>query len=225
MRTKQYAAGALALLLTACGSTTAQRAATGGLTGAGVGGIVGGPIGLVVGGVVGSAGGALAPESADQIAMDVVRGKGLAAAKPQTETVGSSVPPNNQPSASASPRAKPPGATASVQITPDLVRQIQTSLKAQGLYQGPIDGRLGPDTRSGLAKLQARGGTAGIDLETMQMLVSQGPSDESGSSTAPPNQSASPPGQPPAAEPPSQPQQPQRPPPANGGDMNQPAGR
>jgi hypothetical protein len=57
--------GAL-LLLTACGDTTEQRAATGGLGGVAAGALVGGPVGAVIGGAVGAGAGAVAPEGLDQ---------------------------------------------------------------------------------------------------------------------------------------------------------------
>ena len=47
----------LAALAAACGSTTEESAATGGLAGAGVGALAGGPVGAVVGAGVGAAGG------------------------------------------------------------------------------------------------------------------------------------------------------------------------
>ena len=56
--------GAVALLLAACGDTTEQRAASGGLGGAAAGAVVGGPVGAVVGGAAGAAGGATMDEGA-----------------------------------------------------------------------------------------------------------------------------------------------------------------
>jgi hypothetical protein len=58
-----FVAGAAAalglLLLAACGETTEQRAATGGLGGAAAGAVVGGPVGAVIGGAAGATGGAV----------------------------------------------------------------------------------------------------------------------------------------------------------------------
>jgi peptidoglycan hydrolase-like protein with peptidoglycan-binding domain len=59
---------ALGLLTAACGDKGEQRAATGGLSGAGVGALAGGPLGAAVGGAAGAAAGALMPEGVDKLA-------------------------------------------------------------------------------------------------------------------------------------------------------------
>jgi uncharacterized surface protein with fasciclin (FAS1) repeats len=66
MRQSYIALGAATLLLAACGGTTEERAATGGLGGAAAGAVVGGPIGAVVGGAAGAAGGAVLDEGVDE---------------------------------------------------------------------------------------------------------------------------------------------------------------
>lgn len=69
MRQSQILIGAAALVLlfvSACGETTEQRAATGGLGGAGAGAVLGGPAGAVVGGAAGAAGGAVMDEGVDE---------------------------------------------------------------------------------------------------------------------------------------------------------------
>jgi uncharacterized surface protein with fasciclin (FAS1) repeats len=65
MRQSHIAFGAATLLLAACGGTTEERAATGGLGGAAAGAVVGGPIGAVVGGAAGATGGAVMDEGVD----------------------------------------------------------------------------------------------------------------------------------------------------------------
>src|ERR1700691_1719229 len=150
MRMERSSILLLALLLSACGTNITQRAATGGLTGAAIGGIVGGPIGMAVGGAVGAGGGALMPESADQMAMDIFHGKGFTASSEQPAesagsgmtshpSTGTSQPPAPPPARSKGPTG-PGMASTSLQVTPDVVRQMQTNLKDQGLYDGPIDG-------------------------------------------------------------------------------------
>jgi hypothetical protein len=58
---------ALALLsIAACGETTEQRAASGGLGGAAAGAVVGGPVGAVVGGAAGATGGAVVSKGVEQ---------------------------------------------------------------------------------------------------------------------------------------------------------------
>jgi uncharacterized surface protein with fasciclin (FAS1) repeats len=60
------AAGSMVLFLAACGGTTEERAATGGLGGAAAGAVVGGPVGAVVGGAVGATSGAVLDEGVDE---------------------------------------------------------------------------------------------------------------------------------------------------------------
>jgi hypothetical protein len=55
---------ALLGLMTACGGTTEQRAATGGASG---------PVGAVVGGAAGAAGGSVLDEGVDQKAKEAIR--------------------------------------------------------------------------------------------------------------------------------------------------------
>jgi hypothetical protein len=59
------ALGAATILLAACGGTTEERAATGGLGGAAAGALVGGPVGAVVGAAAGATGGAVMDEGVD----------------------------------------------------------------------------------------------------------------------------------------------------------------
>ncbi|HET6520360.1 MAG TPA: hypothetical protein VFG47_11190 [Geminicoccaceae bacterium] len=62
----------MGLLLAACGETTGQRAATGGLGGAATGAAVGGPTGAVVGGAAGAGAGAIMDEGADEMVGDAI---------------------------------------------------------------------------------------------------------------------------------------------------------
>jgi uncharacterized surface protein with fasciclin (FAS1) repeats len=66
MRQSHIALGAATFLLAACGGTTEERAATGGLGGAAAGAVVGGPIGAVVGAAAGATGGAVMDEGVDE---------------------------------------------------------------------------------------------------------------------------------------------------------------
>ena len=66
MRQSHIAFGAATLLLAACGGTTEERAATGGLGGAAAGAVVGGPVGAVVGGAVGATGGTMLEKGLEQ---------------------------------------------------------------------------------------------------------------------------------------------------------------
>jgi hypothetical protein len=66
MRQSHFALGAAIFFLAACGSSTEERAATGGLGGAVAGAVVGGPVGAVVGGGVGATGGTMLEKGLEQ---------------------------------------------------------------------------------------------------------------------------------------------------------------
>jgi len=66
MRQSHLAFGAATIFLAACGGTTEERAATGGLGGVAAGALVGGPVGAIVGGAAGAAGGAVMDEGVDE---------------------------------------------------------------------------------------------------------------------------------------------------------------
>ena len=182
MRINIYGVVALTMLLGACGSTTAQRAATGGLTGAGIGALAGGPVGLVIGGAAGAAAGGLMTEGVDKIASNYFHHSG----QPKTAAVSQNASPAAPSASAASGTSLPPPRSvttaaaeapeaASLPITPELARHIQTILKDQGFYEGPIDGIIGRETKSALAAYQTRHGlpaTAVVDQDTMEMLAS-----------------------------------------------------
>ena len=71
-------ATAALLSLGACGGTTEERAATGGLGGAAAGAVVGGPVGAVVGGAVGATGGAVLDEGVDEKVGEATAGEATA---------------------------------------------------------------------------------------------------------------------------------------------------
>jgi hypothetical protein len=179
---------ALALLASACGTNQEQRSATGALTGAGIGALAGGPFGLVIGGLAGGAAGAATPVGADQVAfwgMDQTReavagtpvlrdmareevgrgGSGRAAS-------GSSTPQRTASAPAAAGGSEPNAVT--LRVTPDTVKQIQSSLRGQGLYGGPIDGIMGRETEQAIAAYQQKQGlprTAVLDARTVQALT------------------------------------------------------
>jgi len=173
----------LALLVSACGTSQEQRASTGALTGAGIGALAGGPLGLVIGGLAGGAAGAATPVGADQVAfwgMDKTRD--LAQSTPvlremASENVGergvsgSSTPQRTTGTSAGGSEAD----VATLRVSPDVVKQIQSSLQAQGLYRGPIDGIVGPQTEDALSAYRQKQGlqqSAGLDAQTLQSLIS-----------------------------------------------------
>ena len=206
MRIGVFGVVALGLLTAACGNTTTQRAATGGLTGLVVGAIIGGPVGAAVGAGAGAAGGWAMPEGADTLALNVIQKEkqvasgalnsvGLA----QTAS-GSSTSPRAS-TYSTPPRASASSTSAQTSASREAVKQAQAQLQREGLYHGPIDGVVGPETRQALAAYQAREGlhqTASLDRDTVQRMNLHTPSSQtaqenrnavmSGSSTPqPPN--------------------------------------
>ena len=203
MRNEKIGVVALALLLAACGSTTQERAASGGLTGLGIGALAGGPVGALIGGAVGGVAGWITPEGADTLALSVLRPTRAASAGSSSGGIAGSSTMHSGgatgPTANAARSATPQEAT-SVQISPELAKHIQTVLKDQGFYDGPIDGIIGRQTHAALAAYQARAGLAHssvLDLPTLQALAGAG-TEASGSEApaarepAPPSASGAP---------------------------------
>lgn len=180
MRKEKTGVVVLALLLAACGSTTQQRAATGGLTGLGIGALAGGPVGALIGGAVGSVAGWVTPEGADTLALSVLQPTRQAGAGPSAAAAGSSATPAGVSGSSATPKAMASAASgqaASLPISPELAKHVQTVLKDQGFYDGPIDGIIGGRTQAALAAYQERQGLARspvLDLATLQALAGAG---------------------------------------------------
>jgi uncharacterized surface protein with fasciclin (FAS1) repeats len=81
MRQSHIALGAATIFLAACGGTTEERAATGGLGGAAAGALVGGPVGAIVGGAAGATGGAVLDEGVDEKIDEASAGEATAASE------------------------------------------------------------------------------------------------------------------------------------------------
>jgi len=177
---------ATAVVTVACGTNQEQRAATGGLTGVGIGALAGGPIGALIGLGVGAGAGAVTPVGADQVAFwgrdqlrdvaqstPVVRdmaqeGSGSSSPRQAYAASGSSDPSG----AGMQRRASINGST--LRISNETARQVQSALHAEGLYDGPIDGIVGPATERALAAYQKRQGlpeTAELHWPTLQSLT------------------------------------------------------
>jgi peptidoglycan hydrolase-like protein with peptidoglycan-binding domain len=92
------------------------------------------------------------------------------------------------PSASQSLQTPPP---ATADLTKDDIRQAQLELRNMGLYQGSLDGIVGPETKRALGQFQKNSGlheTATLDQQTLDALVGN-PAIGQGSSM-PPNAGA-----------------------------------
>lgn len=134
------------MALSACGSTTEQSAASGGLGGAAIGAVAGGPVGAVIGLGAGAATGA---------GVEAGQERGL-------------IPPE--------PGDEPASKTAGNAAGNEDVRRAQMALRDQGLYDGPLDGMNGPRTHHALSEFQRRQGlpqTARLDRATRDALQSE----------------------------------------------------
>lgn len=173
------------LALGACGTSTTERAATGGAGGAVAGALVGGPVGAVIGGAAGAGAGSTLNEDAGKKARDLVNNG--------TGSTGKS----------------PASGTSRPMMSPDRVRSLQQALNDKGATI-KVDGVWGHQTRQALSDFQKNQGlkvTGRLDKETSDKLgLPQGGNgaNQSGSSgdntnAPPPNAGSS---QPPAAAPP-----------------------
>jgi peptidoglycan hydrolase-like protein with peptidoglycan-binding domain len=80
-----------------------------------------------------------------------------------------------QPSAAMQqPSAAAPIDQTATNPSPKAVKAAQRQLKAEGFYNGAIDGRIGPATQVAVREFQQRNGlkqTATLDQETLQRLM------------------------------------------------------
>jgi hypothetical protein len=156
MRTGLISVIAVGLLTAACGNNTTERAATGGLAGGGIGALAGGPIGAIIGAGVGSVAGWATPEGADTLAINAFH-KERQVAGGALNRMGMGE--NNVTYASSA--------------SPQEVKRAQGELQREGLYDGHIDGIIGPKTRAALSSYQNREGlkqTATLDRDTRRHL-------------------------------------------------------
>jgi peptidoglycan hydrolase-like protein with peptidoglycan-binding domain len=94
--------------------------------------------------------------------------QGASAAAPQPATPS---PGSNAQSNMANPS---PSAVSPVRVTRGEVRQVQQKLHNEGLYQGRIDGLMGPQTHQALRQYQQKNGlqvTARLDQATLNRLL------------------------------------------------------
>lgn len=186
----------LGLLTAGCGNNMQERTATGALLGVGIGAAVGGPVGAAVGLAAGGVGGSLMPEDATSIANNFLGrehravNNALNIPNPpgQAHTAGAAQPPMAATQGS--------GSTTQSQAPEGLIKEAQTQLKDNGLYNGPVDGIVGPKTRAALRTYQKQNGlrqTARLDHETaakMNLAAEATPNTRSGSSMPSGNEAA-----------------------------------
>jgi peptidoglycan hydrolase-like protein with peptidoglycan-binding domain len=75
---------------------------------------------------------------------------------------------------------------ATQQLSADQVRQAQQQLKTAGLYQGSVDGIVGPETREAIGQFQAQKNlprTGQLDSQTLAQLGGQSSMDQQNSTT------------------------------------------
>lgn len=143
MRLNLVGASVLALTVAACGYNREDRvtggAAAGAATGAAVGALAG-PPGLVAGAAIGG----------------VAGGVTGAATSPSQVNLGRPV--WNNPEVHVGGRSS--SSTTRSSVASAEVRRTQQDLASRGLYNGPIDGRMGPQTRAAMTA-RDRGGVGG----------------------------------------------------------------
>ena len=130
-------------LLGACGSTTEESAATGGLGGATIGAVAGGPVGAAIG-------------------LGVGAGAGVGVEKGQQQGI---IPPE--------PGERPASTAHANRSASEDLKRAQMALRDMGLYDGDIDGIDGPRTRAAVGEFQRRQGlpqTARLDPTTRDAL-------------------------------------------------------
>jgi peptidoglycan hydrolase-like protein with peptidoglycan-binding domain len=80
-------------------------------------------------------------------------------------------------SSSATTPATPGMSSTATSESPAQVIQAQQALKQKGLYNGPVDGKVGPETRSAISQFQKQNGlqqTAQLDEQTLDNLQGSG---------------------------------------------------
>ena len=74
--------------------------------------------------------------------------------------------------------AGPSDQTQAPKLSSDTVKAAQQELKAEGLYNGAIDGHIGIQTKAAVRRFQQQNGlktTAMLDQDTLQRLMSEHP--------------------------------------------------
>jgi peptidoglycan hydrolase-like protein with peptidoglycan-binding domain len=102
----------------------------------------------------------------------------------------------------AEPGTAAPSSSAGMAMSAAQVKQAQNALKQQGLYDGEIDGILGPQTKTALTQFQKKEGlqqSAELDPQTYSRLMSM--AGQSGSSMKPGASSGSTSGMAPSGQP------------------------
>jgi osmotically inducible lipoprotein OsmB len=154
----------LLVALSACGSSTTDRATTGAGIGAAAGAVVGavtglGPLGgALLGSAAGAATGALTRQDQVDLGKPVWRQGGRSDAPAPVRQVSAPA------AASAAPPPAAPAfhpAAADSGADPITVKNIQYGLGRLGYDAGPADGSLGPRTRSAISRYQQDNGLPG----------------------------------------------------------------
>jgi peptidoglycan hydrolase-like protein with peptidoglycan-binding domain len=104
---------------------------------------------------------------------------GNSAQLPGSNPPAATTPPTDTPS-SAGMTGPGTQASAPVRLSRNHLRQVQEQLKTAGLYKGPIDGRMGPDTRSAIEQFQQQNGLQGTGKLDQQTLAALGNSSNTG---------------------------------------------
>ena len=170
-------ATAIALLLAGCGTSTVDRAGSGAGIGAGTGAVigalaggVGAPVGAAIGAGVGGATGALTSPSDINLGTPIWEraGENQSGSASYQNTTASAV--WEQPSRTG---FESTGNFPS-RIGEDTVKVVQTKLRTAGLYNGPVDGIVGPRTSEAIEQYQSQAGlqqSGRLDQPTLAKLI------------------------------------------------------
>jgi len=117
-------------------------------------------------------------------ALALLAGTGIGYAAGPTGDTNAGVPSATMPSSTAMPSEAAP-----MTLSEDQIRQAQQQLQTAGLYRGQIDGKIGPETKQAIERLQQQKGlpaTGSLDQQTMAALSSGTSSSGSGMAPATP---------------------------------------
>lgn len=98
---------------------------------------------------------------------------GNAAQTPETTAPSATMPSTNGQSETTSPAQQGMQATAPEHLSQTQLKQVQQKLKAENLYKGKIDGRMGPDTKQAIEQFQQKNNlqqTGQLDQQTLAAL-------------------------------------------------------
>ncbi|HJU18225.1 MAG TPA: peptidoglycan-binding domain-containing protein [Stellaceae bacterium] len=113
---------------------------------------------------------------------------GAGAGYAQTTSPSTTPPSSTTGSSTATMPQQTQNETTPGTLSEEQIKDVQQKLKSAGLYNGPIDGQMGPQTKEAITNFQKQKGleqTGNVDQQTMAALnqMSSSPAATSGTST------------------------------------------